>query len=461
MPRNLAPKTERLFLLAQIAGLLATGGVVWFASLVPRMNRQSLAGLLAEAFEYALMAWAWSAAVTFGLFLIIPKSERGEVLGITLRTASTAVWFAPATILLSIFSPAALAAALVLVVSTTRLLYSDWRPAYADRKPPDSFVPALAISVEFQAGIAAVLMKYPLMGAAFFLMSASMLTLLATITGVWPARREASLPRSILGVLLTVVLAATLTVGGLATTGNGGWRWDLFAHPSSVEDPDGASEELASKVYKLAPQIIDLTDTTYPGVILWPEVKPITVLIPPMPALAHSKLGLAPADPLSIPFAGEYWMFKPPLVRPPLTSFFRRASPAALFFKTTDHRPLLMEARHKLDQPIDLRCCGGLEIVVSNADRYPGTVALELVLRDTHEPQAGSLSLGKAAVTSHPDLSRDPAVAVAETLDFPIPRSTTLRRFDEFIVLFHRNQMRMDRSARIAIERFVLAPRDN
>ena len=155
-----------------------------------------------------------------------------------------------------------------------------------------------------------------------------MLTLLATITGVWPARREASLPRSILGVLLTVVLAATLTVGGLAPAGNGPWRWDLFARPSSGEGPDAVSDELASKVYKPTPQSFELTDSTYPGVILWPEVKAVTVLIAPMPALAHSKLGLAPSDPLSIPFSGEYWMFKPPLMRPPLTSFFRRASPA-------------------------------------------------------------------------------------------------------------------------------------
>ena len=424
------------------------------------MGRQPLAALLAEAIEYALMAWSWSAAVTFGLFLMIPKAERGDVLGITLRTASTAVWFAPATILLSMFSPAALAAALVLVISTTRLLCSDWRPVYADRKLPDSLFPALTIAAGFQTGMVGVLMRYPLVGAAFFLMSAAMLTLLTTLTGVWEPGRAMSLPRSILGVLLTVVLAATLTVGGLKTTGTGRWGWDFFARPSSGESADAASDKLASRTYKPIPQSLDLTDNSYQGVILWPEVKPVTVLVAPMPALAHSKLGLAPVNPLSIPFAGEYWMFKPPLVRPPPASFFRRGNPAALFFRTTDHRPLLMEARHKLEQPIDLRCCGSIRLVVANADRYPGTVALELVLSDTRAGRAGSLSLGKVAVQSHPDFRKDPVDPVEETLDFPIPRSTVLRQFDEFIVLFHRDQMRIDRSARIAIDRFVLAPRD-
>jgi hypothetical protein len=118
-----------------------------------------------------------------------------------------------------------------------------------------------------------------------------------------------------------------------------------------------------------------------------------------------------------------------------------------------------MEARHKLEQPIDLRCCGGIRLVVSNADRYPGTVALELLLSDTRAGQQGSLSLGKAAVQSRPDLRNDPVVPVEETLDFAIPRSTELGQFDEFVVLFHRDAMRMDRSARIAIERFVLMPK--
>jgi hypothetical protein len=423
------------------------------------MNRLSLAALLVEAIEYALMAWAWSAAVTFGLFLIIPKSERGDVLGITLRTASTAVWFAPATILLSMFSPAALAAALLLAINTTRLLCLDWRPVYADGKPLESFFPALAIAAGLQAGAVAVLMRYPLVGAAFFLMTAAMLTLLTTVTGVWEAGRTASLPRSILGVLLTVVLAATLTVGGLRIAGTGRWGWDIFARPSSGESPEAASDKLANRTHKPTPQNVDLTDNSYQGVILWPEVKPVTVLVAPMPALAHSKLGLKPVDPLSIPFAGEYWMFKPPLMRPPPASFFRRGNPAALFFRTTDHRPLLMEARHKLEQPIDLRCCGGIRLVVSNADRYPGTVALELLLSDTRAGQQGSLSLGKAAVQSRPDLRNDPVVPVEETLDFAIPRSTELGQFDEFVVLFHRDAMRMDRSARIAIERFVLMPK--
>ena len=469
-----------LISLAQVAGLLATGWVIWFASLVPRLDRRPLAFILAEAVEYALMAWAWSAAVTFTLFIMVPKSgragmTRGDVIGITLRTASTAVWFAPATILLSMFSPAALAAALVLVVNTTRLLCFHWRPVYADLKLPESMLPAATVSACMQAGMVAILLDYPLAGSALFAMSAAMLTLLAILTGASEVARTASLPRSILGVLLTVVLAAGLTVGGLTTTVKHQSRWDHTSQPRPglIESarqllhallygehagaPEDDPDQLASKIRKPGDSV-ELTDNSYPGVVLWPEVKPETILIAPMPALGHSLLGLAPSNPLSIPFAGEYWMFKPPSPRPPRNSFFRRASPLWLSFLTTDHRPLLMEARHKLDQPIDLRCCRAIQVAISNTDRYPGTVSLELLLKDTEPRHPAPLSLGMAAVTSVPDLRKDPVIPAAETLNFPVPPSPPLLKFDQFIVRFHRDRIRIDRSARIAIERFALVP---
>ena len=55
-----------------------------------------------------------------------------ELLWSTFRTAGVAVWFAPACILLSQLSPATLLAALVLVITATRLLYSEW----SRRTPP-------------------------------------------------------------------------------------------------------------------------------------------------------------------------------------------------------------------------------------------------------------------------------------------------------------------------------------
>jgi hypothetical protein len=75
-------------------------------------------------------------------------------------------------------------------------------------------------------------------------------------------------------------------------------------------------------------------------------------------------------------------------------------------------------------------------------------------LIDRNLPNAAQQSLGKAPVTSIPQRKE----AVAETLDFPFPPAPRLDQFDEIEVIFHRAAGRMDRSARVSIERFVLVP---
>ena len=307
-----------LALLAQVAGLLGTGWLVWSASLVPRLDRQPLAFVIAEALEYALMAWAWSAAITFLLFLMVPKSNRSEAAAIALRTASTAVWFGPATILLSMFSPATLAAALILVVNATRLLSVHWRPIYSQRNLRRPFLHSLGVSACIEAGAVFLLMDYPLAGAALFVLSAALLTLLAIVTGATEIQRTDKLPRSVLGALLTVILAAGLTVGGLTGTVKHRTRWDHASEPrpgilQSAREllhallygepaPDSASpdDRLAKKLTRPERDSSEISDDSFPGVVLWPEVKPNTILVAPLPVMRRAALGLPAADPLSI-----------------------------------------------------------------------------------------------------------------------------------------------------------------
>ena len=114
-----------------------------------------------------------------------------------------------------------------------------------------------------------------------------------------------------------------------------------------------------------------------------------------------------------------------------------------------------MEAHHKLDKAIDLSCCSKIQIAIWNTDRYPGTVALEVILINTEQPRllSQSQSLGTAAVKSSPG-----ALPVRETLEFTVPITRALERFNEFKVVFHRDRKRLDKSARIEIDRFVLVP---
>jgi len=186
----------------------------------------------------------------------------------------------------------------------------------------------------------------------------------------------------------------------------------------------------------------------FPGVILLPELLPHVLLVAPPGAANISRPALP--TPEGIPFTGEYWMFRPPRARPPRGSFIRRGTPSELSFHTTDGAPLEMEAHQKVHPPVDVKCCTQIQLVIANTDPYPGTVSLELVLMGSEVAGRRSQSLGTAPVES--------AASLEQTLTFPIPPVMDLRRFDEFKVVFHRDNLRGDRSARIAIERFVLVP---
>jgi len=64
--------------------------------------------------------------------------------------------------------------------------------------------------------------------------------------------------------------------------------------------------------------------------------------------------------------------------------------------------------------------------------------------------------LGSAPVRSTPDLNQDPVVAVPESLEFSTANADG--PCSELKVVFRRARGRMDKSARIAIDRFVLVP---
>jgi len=479
-------------LIAQVAGLFATAWLVWSAAVLPRLSQQPLADIVRSALLHTLFACGSGAAITLVLYLAIARSIRHDAVLLALRTSATAVWFAPAAILLTALSPAAIGAALVLVVSATRLLHDQWRQFYPANAapftpvasllfapPPQSFrffdlIPALIAACALELAALAFPLGYPLLAGALISLGVAMLSLLVLIAGSERATPERNLPRAILGVLLTVILAAGLTVGGLARGPDQSYDRGLFGmkrRPGPAqsvralmrklagrEELRGPSEKV-TRLYTPPSESVDVTDKSFPGVVLIPETEPPKALVAPQP---HSLLALHTADfpkPSDIPFTGEYWMFKPPNVRPPQTSYLRKGTPLVLSFVTTDHRPLSMEAHQKLDHAIDLSCCSGIQIAISNIDRYPGTVTLEIVLIDSAAQR--SESLGIAEVTSKPagrpwTGSRFP---VMETLEFTIPSSTGLREFNEIKVVFHRTSLRMDRSARISIERFLLMPR--
>jgi hypothetical protein len=476
------PLTGRFGMLVQVASLLVTGVLVWNSAVRPQLLFLPLMDVLARALAFALLAWILSACITAGLYYIVPGLRSTDVVASAIRSAMVGVWFAPACILHSHLSPASLAAALILVVAATRLLYSEWTATHPRPEPkptPDlglfgsftvrrpivtrELVTGLAAAVSLQSGTVAAMRHHPLLAGAWFVLSAAIVTLFAMVTGAVEDPRPPTMPRSAIGMAMTVLLAAGLTVGGIrAAHGRGsgdgsgdtdgpgaeGAKRGAYASARDVlkelfgdEEKAGAADN-ARKTPAIVPGI--LPDGSFPGVILWPEVKPVTRLVAPPPNGIST--GAALERSYDLPFAGQYLFYRFPQLRPPPTSILQRGSPAALAYSTVDRRPLNMDAIQKLDEPIDLSCCRAIRIDIWNADPFPGTVTLQLYANET--------LLGFAPVKSTPDFSKDPVVAVPETLEFPTAPVVAT----EFKVVFRRTLARNFKSARIAIDRFVLVP---
>ncbi|MGA3235494.1 MAG: hypothetical protein ABSG03_04275 [Bryobacteraceae bacterium] len=489
MPPTGIDRARAIFWL-QLASLLATAWVIWKIAIIPFVRiGVGFWGFLPQtiflALGYSLAALLLSGAITFLLLLAVRRIERAETIGVTLRTCAAGVWFAPAAILLGSSSPLATTAALVLVVSVTRVLYSQWRlspklePAEPTPSPqegllfgsgelptgflPRDFWPAMAVALALQMGWASSSIGRKSAAAAFYAVAAALLTAYGIAAGVWARDRQAVLPRAIMGVAVTLLLTVFITIlGTIMLMGGGGEEGSAGGSGTAsipAKPPPPPPLPLPGRKYdpppidpaRLGPAIN--VPGGFPGVILWPETAPIPILVEPMPkGEALSKR--LPSHPFVIPFSGAYWMFRWPFTRPPANSFVRRGTPSEMSFSTVDGWPLTMEAHQRLDRETDLSWCGKVQLVIWNADRYPGTVTIELGLIDRGR---APFRLGPERVNSMPDLTRDPVVPVSETLEFTVPSDAP--RFDEFDVIYHRFKLVEYKSARIAIEKFVLVPR--
>ena len=350
------------------------------------------------------------------------------------------VWFPLAMILMSGFSAVSIAAGAVVVFSTTRLMTSS-----LDSRRPVPFIatPALfwkrllaavVCSLAIHASLLALARGFDLLSAALFAVSIAMITSLAITVGAYTPARPASLPHSVLGLLLILFVTAGLMLnrrGGGGSTGAGETGGDsLFAD-------------------------------NFPGVILLRELETNAVLIAPSMsresrlAAEGRKRTKKPkttlTEPLDIRFSGEYWMFLPRYRRPPPKSLVRRGNPSKLSFGT-DGGPMIMEAHQPLNSPLDPASCSKIQLVISGPDTQR-SFALELFLVDTttFDPRGGE-SLGQ-------EFTRGSNSADSrETVVFPIPAAPRLKQFNEIKVALRRPGP-MNKSVKMEIDRMLIVPR--
>jgi hypothetical protein len=192
----------------------------------------------------------------------------------------------------------------------------------------------------------------------------------------------------------------------------------------------------------------------YTGIILTLPRKPHEIVTP---ALLSHETGFARSR--VIPFDGRYWYFQAPDQRPGVHARVVQGTPLKSRIRSTNDLPLAMEAHQPLGQEMAMDCCRTMQLNLVNADAVPGSISIEVLLRDTQGRRAASVVLGDkvlpSSVVSPMPLHRAP---VHETLTFRLPRAAKSRMFDEITVRVKPDVNRSLAAPQVSIESFAFQP---
>jgi hypothetical protein len=455
-------------LLPALAGFLVAT-IVAFSAASPPTHYLSWTGVLTFALQ-RLFAVSLASVLTVAILCaIVSRGNHLDSQLLLVQTSRAAIWLAPLALLIRANSAWTLAAVAAFAILLTPSLRSSG-PRTLD--PEDSVLLSLRPDIlplfpklRPQISVAAALCAQTgmLIFFAGYTAAGSILFGAAICAWAWWSIPDASsLNASQTHNVPAVLLAAIFTLAALLPYLHGARGFGL-----------GSSHKHAVRVLlrgnasprRYTAETINNSEPTASegntGIVLWPEKQVHTQLVAPTPIDLTNPPALGPSsNPLVIPFDGVYWFFKSPDLHPPRTSREAHASPETVDIRSTDGRPLSIEAHDYLGSLINLDCCSRIQIAVRNADRYPDTVSLELILVDTSQPQHPSESLGRMLVKStRPWKIYERPQPVSEMLNFQIPPHASLRHFDEVRIIFRLDRTRAEAGARIAIDHFVLVPR--
>jgi len=462
------------------AGLLIAAAIACLGCRLLRHHLLSWPELFRSAAERVALAFVACSATVWSIRFVGRSTCRLGGQDPVLRTSLAAIWLVPIILLLCEDSGWAIAITPFAIASTTRLFRSlldrsdiveteePWslRLFPDDGSPPNpprrrgQLLTAVTMTLCAEAAATAGLASSPYIAAVLAAISSALWAWFFTTE---KARPDQDSPGT-LRVAMTVVLAIAVTAASLIpdvkrTPGSGGLGLFFAGKIGQALSPKKQQEQTSREKAFESPA--SGFDDAYSGIVLWPKKQEMTPLVAPAPLLGNAQLGISRrANPLVVPFNGVYWFFKAPDVRPPRGSREGHGSPELVTTRSTDRRPLSMEAHQNLGSRIDLNCCSRIQVAIRNTDRYPETVSLELILTDTSLPKRPSQSLGSIKVRStRPWGLYGDRPPVGETLTFEVPARSAINRFDEVTVVFRLDPARADFGAKIGIERFVLVPR--
>jgi hypothetical protein len=199
-------------------------------------------------------------------------------------------------------------------------------------------------------------------------------------------------------------------------------------------------------------------DRLQSGIILTAKPKAFIPLIVPHPDTLRKARKQLYSRTLKIPFSGEYWFFRWPLLRPPASSLRVQGNdPTRINAKLQDFGALVMQARQKIGRSIDARCCHSINVVLHGVDRQPETVWMELILVNSSATKNNSQTLGAQILASPQTVSVDSSTGIkSSTFRFAIPTHPAIQSFDSLIVWFHLGPPRTREGATVSVDEFEL-----
>ena len=195
------------------------------------------------------------------------------------------------------------------------------------------------------------------------------------------------------------------------------------------------------------------------GVILFTKKRVSAPLFVPHLRTLHTGTPRPLPKILRIPFSGEYWFSRWPLLRPPASSLREEGDPATVSVTLLDFGSLVMQARQNIGRSFDVYCCRSINIVLHAARTHTDAVTMELLIMNSSKAVRKSQSLGVQSLAHPIQTLADSAVETGTTTySFEMPRHSVMRSFDSLAVRFHLQPPRTRQSAMLSIERFELVP---
>ena len=476
--------TQQMPVWPMAVGIVIAAWVLDFlVSWLPRgsMNRIGLVVLAAILLFSAAMVCGFVARMVYGRLL---PSGKAVATPVVRAACLTALWV-PAWVLFVETSSLLMIAASILCLLTLGYFMKRCQIEYAqagveaaphqpgtpflfDRAPlARILLPSLLLVLLFDAAIA--------LAANYWFVASSLLA--GVFAGVL-AWRAATRRMVVVGALPAVQPKPVISGGGQAGIAVAAFVLTLAALLPFLRAGQKTFGVKGPKVAKSAAEASKDQSASadgYSGIILLPLTEAQKKIEAPVKRNLVPHFGVKISEPMEIPFDGQYWYFKAPEKRPRPSAKMVRGSSTKAQIRSTDRYPLLMEAHQKLAEPIDLGCCSAMNLVVENADKLEGAIALELWVKKLPDAKAAAKQrvnavapelaphyLGTMVIpSSQMPIASRPNVSgklVEEKLSFPIPAAMDGTMFDEITVVVRPAPERAKAGAQIAIKKFVLEP---